>query len=355
VKGGREMPANGSQDPSVGPSANLEETGRRSSRATIGLLASTHPAALAGGLGCCLVLVMALTAPLLPLPNHLEGTMDEQYLAPSPVFREVAAAPSDAAGAGVGTRLRRALFGELELWNLMGTDGKGRDLCSRIVWGSRVSLTVAIVAALVSLVIGVLYGALAGFFGGLVDEALMRLVDVLYAVPFIFVVIYMVSILQEYDDSLRSRGISREVVLYVLIGAIYWLTMARVVRGQVLSLKKREFVCAAEAVGAGRLRIIVRHILPNTVGIVIVYLTLTIPRIMLFEAFLSFLGIGVEPPDVSWGLLASDACAVMTPVNVCWWLAFFPGAVLAVTLLCINLLGDGIRDLLDPRTSGRGE
>ena len=200
------------------------------------------------------------------------------------------------------------------------------------------------------LMIGVFYGALSGYLGGLADDAMMRLVDILYSIPFIFIVIYLISILQEYSASLRAIGITRETVLYILIGAIYWLTMARVVRGQILSLKEREFVRAAEAIGASRFRIIVRHLIPNVFGIVVVYLTLTIPRIMLFESFLSFLGLGVAPPEVSWGLLASDAVAVISPVSVYWWLAVFPGAVLALTLLSLNLVGDGLRDMLDPRT-----
>jgi len=318
---------------------------RRGLRARAGALASAHPAALAGGIGLVLVAVLALLAPVLPLPSHLEGDMDDQFQAPSPTFREAPRPLPD----GAGSALRKSLFGSVELWNLMGTDSKGRDLFSRIVWGSRVSLTVGLIAALVSLLIGVLYGATAGYLGGFADDAMMRFVDVLYSLPFIFIVIYLISILQEYGESLRSVGITRETVLYVLIGAIYWLTMARVVRGQVLSLRERDFVRAAEAAGATSRRIIVRHIVPNVMGIVVVYLTLTIPRIMLFEAFLSFLGLGVEPPDVSWGLLASDASAVISPVSVTWWLAVFPGAALASTLICLNLLGDGLRDVLDPR------
>jgi len=318
---------------------------RRGLRARARILASAHPAALAGAIGLLLVALVAVLAPVLPLASHIEGRMDQQFLAPSPSFREAPQPFQD----GAGSALRHRIFGNLELWNLMGTDSKGRDLFSRIVWGSRVSLTVGFIAAFVSLLIGVLYGAVAGYLGGLADDAMMRLVDVLYSLPFIFIVIYLISILQEYGESLRSVGITRETVLYVLIGTIYWLTMARVVRGQVLSLRERDFVRAAEAAGASRMRIVVRHLVPNVMGIVVVYLTLTIPRIMLFEAFLSFLGLGVEPPDVSWGLLASDATAVISPVSVYWWLAVFPGAALAGTLLCLNLLGDGLRDILDPR------
>jgi oligopeptide transport system permease protein len=308
-------------------------------------LAATHPAALVGAAGLLLVTLLALLAPILPLPNHLEGRMREQFLPPSPEIR-CASLPIET---GPCATIRKALFGDREIWNLLGTDSKGRDLLSRIAWGSRVSLLVGLIAAMVSLVIGVLYGAISGYLGGHVDDAMMRFVDVLYSVPFIFVVICLISILQEYSEELRAVGITRETVLYVLIGTIYWLTMSRVVRGQILSLKEREFVRAAEAIGASRTRIIIRHLLPNVFGIVLVYLTLTIPRIMLFEAFLSFLGLGVEPPDVSWGLLASDAASVISPVSVSWWLAVFPGAALATTLLCLNLLGDGLRDILDPK------
>lgn len=309
-------------------------------------LASTHPAALVGAVGLAIVTLVASLAPILPLPNHLEGRMEEQFQAPSPEFRPISIPLDD----GVAASIRTAVFGERELFNLAGTDSKGRDLLSRIVWGSRVSLLVGLIAALVTLMIGVFYGALSGYLGGLADDAMMRLVDILYSIPFIFIVIYLISILQEYSASLRAIGITRETVLYILIGAIYWLTMARVVRGQILSLKEREFVRAAEAIGASRFRIIVRHLIPNVFGIVVVYLTLTIPRIMLFESFLSFLGLGVAPPEVSWGLLASDAVAVISPVSVYWWLAVFPGAVLALTLLSLNLVGDGLRDMLDPRT-----
>lgn len=307
---------------------------------------SWTPSILVGGTGLILIVALALLAPLLPIPDQAEGDLDDQFQAPSPEIRISGQQHDDGFAAG----LRRTLFDGKVIWNLAGTDSKGRDLFSRIVWGSRVSLTVALIAALVSLVIGVLYGTIAGFLGGRVDNTMMRFVDVLYSIPFIFVVIYIVSMLQEYGEELRQWGLTRESVLYLLIGAIYWLTMARVVRGQILSLKEREFVKAAEAMGASKIRIIFRHLIPNIMGIVMVYLTLTIPRIMLFEAFLSFLGLGVEPPGTSWGLLASDAVSVINPVCVYWWIALFPGLALAFTLLCLNLLGDGLRDVLDPRS-----
>jgi oligopeptide transport system permease protein len=181
---------------------------------------------------------------------------------------------------------------------------------------------------------------------------MMRLVDVLYSIPFIFVVIFIITILSA-DEVVRSMayyGISKITVFYFVVGAIYWLTMARVVRGQIITLKTEPFVEAARALGAGRTRIILRHLLPNIAGVVLVYLTLTIPRVMLFEAFLSFLGLGVEPPDVSWGLLAKEGIEVLTPVKVYWWLVLFPSAAIGATLLALNFLGDGLRDALDPRT-----
>jgi oligopeptide transport system permease protein len=249
------------------------------------------------------------------------------------------------------TRVRISLFGEWSIPSICGRDSLGRDVLARIFWGARVSIIVSIVATLVSLVIGVSYGAISGYFGGTVDAVMMRFVDVLYSVPFIFVVIFLLTILGEEQTKkqLAEYGIDRITIFYLVVGAIYWLTMARVVRGQVLSLKKELFVEAARAQGASQWRIIKWHVVPNVMSVVIVYLTLTIPRVMLFEAFLSFLGLGVESPDVSWGMLASEGLDVINPVRTYWWLVVFPSIAIGMTLFALNFFGDSLRDALDPK------
>jgi oligopeptide transport system permease protein len=252
-------------------------------------------------------------------------------------------------------RMRDRIFGPWTLGSIAGRDEFGRDVLSRVFWGARISIIVGIVATLVSLIIGVTYGAIAGYVGGWVDDVMMRFVDVLYSLPFIFIVIFLITILGEdtFKARLAAYGIDRITIFYFVVGAIYWLTMARVVRGQVISLRNEPFVESAQAVGASQTRIITQHILPNLLSVVIVYLTLTIPRVMLFEAFLSFLGLGVEPPDVSWGLLANEGIKVITPVKVYWWLIVYPSAALGITLYALNFLGDGLRDALDPKLAAR--
>jgi oligopeptide transport system permease protein len=242
-------------------------------------------------------------------------------------------------------------FGNWSLNSLCGTDSLGRDLLARIAWGTRVSLLAALIATLVSLSVGVVYGATAGYLGGWVDNLMMRVVDILYAIPLIFVAIFLISILdaENYQTFLREHGIGRMTIVYLVIGALYWLTMARVVRGQVLALKEQSFVEAARALGAGPAWIIRRHLIPNVLGVVIVYLTLTIPSVMLTEAFLSFLGLGVRVPDVSWGILADEGIKVITPIKIYWWLIAFPALAMSMTLYSLNFLGDGLRDALDPR------
>ena len=219
----------------------------------------------------------------------------------------------------------------------LGTDTLGRDLLARTLYGGRISITVGLVATFVALAIGVTYGAVAGFLGGKVDAVMMRIVDILYALPFaIFVILLMVFF---------GRNI---FLLFFAIGAVEWLTMARIVRGQVLSIKKMEFIAAARALGLGRRRIIFRHLIPNVLGPVIVYTTLTIPAVMLLEAFLSFLGLGVQAPMSSWGVLIKDGSEKMEEF---WWLLVFPGALFSLTLFSLNFLGDGLRDALDVRAS----
>ena len=219
----------------------------------------------------------------------------------------------------------------------LGTDIFGRDMLTRIMYGGRVSLTVGLIATAVALMIGVLWGATSGFVGGRVDAVMMRLVDILYALPFmIFIVLLMVVF---------GRNI---FLLFFAIGAVEWLTMARIVRGQVMTLRKQVFVEAAYSLGLSQWTIIRRHIIPNTLGPVIVYTTLTIPSVMLLEAFLSFLGLGIQPPQSSWGLLISYGVETMEEFP---WLLIFPGLTLSITLFALNFLGDGLRDALDPRTS----
>jgi oligopeptide transport system permease protein len=203
--------------------------------------------------------------------------------------------------------------------------------------------------------IGVTYGAVAGLAGGWLDNAMMRLVDVLYSVPFIFIVIFIITILNadEIKSWMADKHIDKLVVFYILIGLFYWLTMSRVVRGQVISLKHEQFIDAARSLGASEFRILFRYLIPNVMGVVIVYLTLTIPAVMLFEAFLSFLGLGVDPPDVSWGLLVNEGIQVITPIKTYWWLVLFPGLTMTLTLFALNFLGDGLRDALDPRLRNR--
>ena len=251
--------------------------------------------------------------------------------------------------------LRLMIFGDFCIPSLFGTDKLGRDVLSRVFWGSRVSLACGFIATFVSLLIGVSYGAISGYLGGWVDNLMMRLVDVFYSIPFIFIVIFIMSFLSGPDvrEVLNEYGIGQIHVFFLLIGAIYWLTMARVVRGQVISLKNEQFIEAARTIGATRMQIVFRHLVPNVMGIVIVYLTLTIPAVIRFEAFLSFLGMGVQAPDISWGLLVNEGVQVITIIKSYWWMIAFSGMALAVTLFALNFLGDGVRDALDPKLKNK--
>jgi oligopeptide transport system permease protein len=234
-----------------------------------------------------------------------------------------------------------------------GYDGLGRSIFARCLLGGTISMGVGVAAATISVLIGVTGGLIAGFRGGLIDSALMRTVDVLYGLPYILLVILFKIAFEGPLTSLFGSPVAANlVVLFGAIGLVSWLTMARVVRGQVLSLRSQPFIEACRAIGLPQTRIFIRHILPNLIGPITVYATLTVPSAILQESFLSFLGVGVNPPLPSWGSLAAEGVNELSPVRFYWWMLIFPCILLVITLLSLNFMGDGLRDVFDPK---RGE
>jgi len=287
---------------------------------------SRNRLAVAAAFVLAVIALLALCAPLISEYVVQFGPNDQDLvLGPQPpLSRSVPAAHADEPDARPHI-------------HFFGTDILGRDLFVRVCFGARISLGIGLLATLLSILIGVTYGAIAGYFGGLLDTIMMRIVDILYSLPtLLFVIVLMVFIDQQ------------AWLILVALGAVQWLTMARVVRGQILSLKQRQFVEAARATGVREFTIIFRHLVPNTLGPVVVYATLTMPVVMLAEAFLSFIGLGIRPPDASWGSLAAEGAATM---DLFPWLITFPGLALALTLLSLNFLGDGLRDALDTTTA----
>ena len=265
-----------------------------------------NKAAVSGGVILCVLIILAILAPWIAPHSYSYQNLDLGAQPPSSNF-------------------------------FLGTDTLGRDLFSRILYGARVSLMVGFVATGVALVIGVSWGIIAGYFGGRVDSIMMRIVDVLYGLPFIIFIILLMVIF--------GRNIW---LLFGAIGAVEWLTMARIVRGQVLTIKNQEYVLAAQAMGVSNFQMFRKHIFPNILGPIAVYATLTIPQVMLLEAFLSFLGLGIQPPMSSWGTLIRYGVESMEEYS---WLLIYPGLTFTITLFALNFFGDGLRDALDPKIS----
>ena len=276
-----------------------------------------------------LLVVTAAGVPFLPLPSPSETHPQWALTGPTLGGMSASGDGSDAVPAA-----------------LCGRDALGRDLLARILWGARISLLTAVAASLVSLLIGVSWGAIAACAGGWIDELMMRVVDLLFSIPFIFLVIFLGTMARGWGF---TGEVANLVVFLITLGLVYWLTMARVVHGQVVTWRDRPAIEAARALGATRTRILVRHLLPQLTPVIIVTLTLTIPRVLLVEAFLSFLGLGVQAPTVSWGILARDAVEVLTPIHTPWWLVLFPSLAIVLTLSALQHLGDAVGDAWSPR------
>ena len=266
------------------------------------------------------LVIGALVAPLLPLPNPATFSLEHALTPPNWIASPV-----------------------------LGTDAQGRDIAARVLWGARVSLTVGLLGSLVALLVGLPWGAVAGYRGGRIDRWMMRFCDGLESVPLVVVVLFLLTLLQEYRIEMDTVGIERIHLFYFAVGALFWLPTARVARAEALRLRKTAFVEAAQSLGASTPSILFRHVLPHLLATVLVMLTLTLPRVMLMEAFLSFLGLGVEAPAVSWGTLARDGLATLNPLVDCWWILAAPGAALALTLLAFQRLSDGVQKRLNPR------
>jgi oligopeptide transport system permease protein len=296
--------------------ATLQDVKSRSLWVDARVRLGQNKAAVVGGALLSLIAFMAVFAPMLSAYRYSDVD-----------YSVISCAPDWWPGAGVACRAGGTHW--------LGTDSLGRDLFVRILFGARISLSVGFVATLVSLLIGVGYGAISGFVGGRVDGLMMRFVDLLYSLPYIFLVIILMVIF--------NRNF---FLMFVAIGAVEWLTMSRIVRGQTLSIKEKEFIEAARAAGVSGAGIVRRHVVPNVVGPVVVYVTLTIPNVILAESFLSFLGLGIQEPLTSWGVLISEGAGQMESAP---WTLLFPSLFMAVTLFCFNFIGDGLRDALDPK------
>jgi oligopeptide transport system permease protein len=325
--------------------------------------------------GLVIVLVytlLAITAPILPIYSYDYGIVEHQHLPPSFTkaagelmverqtnlltalaekdgreLNDVEKARLAEMEASIETETRMINGKEVFIHNrryLLGTDYRGRDMLSRIIYGGQISIAVGLIGSLFSVIIGIIVGSLAGYIGGTLDYILMRIVDIMYSLPFMLIIIIFMSI---FPDSSPEQKLLN---IFIALSLISWLTVSRVVRGQIISLKNSEFVEAARSMGAPTVRIIAKHLVPNTLGVIIVYSSLRVPSFIMSEAFLSFLGLGISAPFASWGTLVSDAVSGMQSYP---WALIFPGLAMAIFLFGMNFLGDGLRDAFDPQSKNR--